>query len=35
MLMDQLTKTKAAAAASQMQVPAPDPRMEATISMHG
>ncbi len=35
MLMEQLTKTKAAAAASQMQVPAPDPRMEATISMHG
>jgi flagellar secretion chaperone FliS len=35
MLMEQLTKTKAAAAASQMQVPPPDPRMEATISMHG
>jgi flagellar secretion chaperone FliS len=35
MLMEQLTKTKATAAASQMQVPAPDPRMEATISMHG
>lgn len=35
MLLDQLTKQKAAAAASQMQVPAPDPRMEASMNMQG
>ena len=35
MLMDKLGKTKAAAAATRMQIPAPNARMEATISMHG
>ncbi|MGD0540793.1 MAG: flagellar export chaperone FliS [Tepidisphaeraceae bacterium] len=35
MLLDQVTKTRAAAAASQIQVPGPDPRMEARISMQG
>jgi flagellar protein FliS len=35
MLLDQLSKHKATAAASKMEIPAPDPRMEATISMQG
>ena len=33
MLLDQLGKNKAAAAATKMDMPAPDARMEASISM--
>ncbi len=35
MLVEQLSRRKAAAAATQIQVPGPDPRMEASISMRG
>jgi flagellar secretion chaperone FliS len=35
MLMEQLGKHKAAAAASSLDIPAPDARMEASISMQG
>ena len=35
MLLDQLGKQKAAAAASKINLPAPDQRMEASISMQG
>lgn len=35
MLVEQLSRRKAAAAATQIQVPGPDPRMEASISMQG
>jgi len=35
MLMEQLGKTKAAAAANNIEIPAPDARMEASISMQG
>jgi len=35
MLMQQLAQQKAAVAASQMDIPAPDARMEASISMQG
>jgi flagellar secretion chaperone FliS len=35
MLMEQLSKQKAAAAAATMDIPAPDSRMEASISMQG
>ncbi len=35
MLLDQLGKTKAAAAAAKLDVPAPNSRMEASISMQG
>jgi flagellar protein FliS len=35
MLMEQLSKQKAAAAASTMDIPAPDARMEASISFEG
>ena len=35
MLLDQLGKTKAAAAATKLDMPAPDARMEASISMQG
>lgn len=35
MLMDQLGKDKAAEAARQLDIPAPDERMEASISMQG
>jgi len=35
MLLDQLTKKKAAEAASRIDVPAPDPRMEATMNVQG
>ena len=35
MLLDQLGKKKAAAAATRLDMPAPDARMEATISMKG
>jgi flagellar protein FliS len=35
MLLDKLGKTKAAAAASKLEMPAPDARMEASISMQG
>jgi len=35
MLLDQLGKQKAAAAATKLDLPAPDPRMEAGISMQG
>lgn len=35
MLLEELSKHKAANAASKMEIPAPDPRMEATISMQG
>jgi flagellar secretion chaperone FliS len=35
MLLDQLGKTKAAAAAAKLHVPAPNSRMEASISMQG
>lgn len=35
LLLDKLGKTKAAAAASKLEVPAPNARMEASISMQG
>ena len=35
MLMETLGKQKAAAAAAKLDIPAPDGRMEASISMHG
>ncbi len=35
MLMDQLTKKKAAEAAAQISIPAPDPRMEASMNVQG
>jgi flagellar protein FliS len=35
MLMENLGKQKAAAAAAKLDIPAPDGRMEASISMHG
>jgi len=35
MLLDQLTKKKAAEAASKIDVPAPDARMEATMNVQG
>jgi flagellar protein FliS len=35
MLLDKLGKSKAAAAATKLDMPAPDARMEATISMQG
>ena len=35
MLMQQLAQKKAGAAASSLDIPAPDPRMEASISMQG
>lgn len=35
MLMDQLAKSKAAKAATMLDMPAPDERMEASISMQG
>lgn len=35
LLMDQLSKTKAAAAASKLDIPGPDSRMEANISVQG
>jgi flagellar protein FliS len=35
MLLDQLGKSKAAVAANRIAMPAPNSRMEATISMHG
>ena len=35
MLLDQLGKKKAAAAAQNLDMPAPDSRMEASISMQG
>ncbi len=35
LLMDKLGKTKAAAAATRLDMPAPDGRMEASISMQG
>ena len=35
LLLDQLGKTKAAAAANMLDMPAPNARMEASISMHG
>jgi flagellar secretion chaperone FliS len=35
MLLDQLGKSKAAAAAARLDLPAPNPRMEASISMQG
>ena len=35
MLLDQLGRQKAAAAATRINLPAPDPRMEAGISMQG
>jgi flagellar protein FliS len=35
LLLDQLGKTKAAAAATKINMPAPDGRMEASISMRG
>jgi flagellar protein FliS len=35
MLLDQLGKQKAAAAATKLEMPAPDERMEASISMQG
>ena len=35
LLLDQLGKQKAAAAATKINLPAPDPRMEAGISMRG
>ena len=35
MLLDQLGKTKAAAAAARLDMPAPNARMEASISMQG
>jgi hypothetical protein len=35
MLLDQLGKTKARAVATTLDMPAPDSRMEASISMQG
>jgi hypothetical protein len=35
MLLDQVSKTKAAKAALEMDMPSPDPRMEASICMQG